>query len=78
MVFGMIEIAVILFLVGWLLQLLMGKGKLNMIFAILFFIGALLTAITYIRLGSLISPIWWILWIIIAILAILSAFMGKK
>jgi hypothetical protein len=75
MVFGIGEIAVVLFLIGWLLQLLLGKGKLNMIFSVLFFIGAILFFIIYLRLGI---ALWWILWLIIAILAILSAFVGKK
>ena len=73
MAFGLIEIAVVLFLIGWLLQLLMGKGKLNMIFSILFFIGAVLFVI-----NSTGNMLWLILWIIIAILALLSSFMGKK
>jgi predicted membrane protein len=73
MPFGLVEVAVILFLIGWLLQLLLGKGKLNMIFAILFFIGAVFYII-----ASIGSTLWMVLWIIIAILAIISAFAGKK
>ncbi|UCD20753.1 MAG: hypothetical protein JSW08_03195 [archaeon] len=73
MPFGLVEVAVILILVGWLLQLLLGKGKLNVIFVILFFIAAILFII-----ASVGNTLWMVLWIIIAILAILSAFVGGK
>jgi len=73
MVSGLLIIATIIILVGWLLQLILGKGKLNVVFAILFFVGAILMFIGY--AGDVLMLI---LWIIIAILAILSAFVGKK
>ena len=76
MAFGLIHIATILFLVGWLLQLIMGKGKLNLVFVLLFFVGAVLFFISFIT--PVFMTLEFILWLIIAVLAILSAFMGKK
>ncbi|MEM4703172.1 MAG: hypothetical protein QXP53_01680 [Candidatus Pacearchaeota archaeon] len=76
MAFILMHIGVILFLIGWLLQLLLGKGKLNLIFVILFFIGAILFMILYIT--PVFMTLEFVLWLIIAILAILSAFVGRK
>ncbi|MEM1535758.1 MAG: hypothetical protein QXQ82_01030 [Candidatus Pacearchaeota archaeon] len=76
MAFTLQHVGTLLFLVGWLLQLLLGKGKLKLLFVLLFFIGAILYMVTFIT--PIFMALEFALWLIIAVLVILSAFMRKE